>query len=518
MNQDSTSLARSAEVVAESRHAIQGQSNERSLGSLVGRGAMWAMLGNIIMRFASVAVTAVLARLLSKEDFGVFAVSLAVYLVVASLAELGMASAIARSPMEPDDIAPTVTSISILVSVGLGGAMAAFAPVLALGLGQAEAVQPIRVLALCLVLTGFFAVPGAQLVREFRQDRIFLGTVVGFIVANPILILLAINGGGAMAFAWSRVIGQVATGLVFVLSTSKRYRPGWRRPVVGPLLRFGIPLSVAGLVNWTLLNADYLILGRLVDAAKVGVYMIAFNVANWSTAVLGSVLNNVVVPAFGRVRSDKRRLATSLTSASELVALLALPVGAITLALSGPIVITLFGQKWQEATPVLAVLSLYGILYAFSLLYANVLVATGKTLRLLLIQVAWVATLVPAIVFGVRNWGLEGVGWAHVSTIGLIAVPAYAVAALRATGQRVRRLLRAVLRPALAAGVASLGAWLVSQAFDTQWMRLVAGGLIAGLLYVAGVAPIALRHIPDKFVPSWLPSRWRNAAQISAAA
>ena len=109
---------------------------ERSLGSQVGRGALWAVLANITMRFASVAVTAVLARLLSKEDFGVFAVSLAVYLVVASLAELGMASAIARSPMEPDDIAPTVASISILVSVGLGGAMAAFAPLLALGLGQ----------------------------------------------------------------------------------------------------------------------------------------------------------------------------------------------------------------------------------------------------------------------------------------------------------------------------------------------------------------------------------------------
>ena len=105
-------------------------------------------------------------------------------------------------------------------------------------------------LALCLVLTGFFAVPGAQLVREFRQDRIFLGTVVGFVVANPILIILAINGGGATAFAWSRVIGQIATGLVFVLSTSKRYRPGWRRAVVGPLLRFGLPLSLASLVNW----------------------------------------------------------------------------------------------------------------------------------------------------------------------------------------------------------------------------------------------------------------------------
>ena len=56
----------------------------------------------------------------------------------------------------------------------------------------------------------------------------------------------------------------------------------------------------------------------------------------------------------------------------------------------------------------LAVLSLYGILYAFSLLFANVLVATGKTLRLLLIQVAWVATLVPAILVGVNNSGSGG--------------------------------------------------------------------------------------------------------------
>ena len=67
-------------------------------------------------------------------------------------------------------------------------------------------------------------------------------------------------------------------------------------------------LSLANFVNWTLLNADYLILGRVVDAAQVGVYMIAFNVASWSTAVMGSVLNNVVVPAFGRVSEDQRRL------------------------------------------------------------------------------------------------------------------------------------------------------------------------------------------------------------------
>jgi lipopolysaccharide exporter len=495
-----------------------GDPPKRSLGSLVHRGATWAVLANLVMRFASVAVTALLARLLSKEDFGVFAVALAVYLVVASLAEVGMASAVARSSSEPDDIAPTVASISILASGAIGLLMAICAPVLASVLGQPAAAPSIRILSLCVILTGIFAVPGAQLVRDFRQDRIFLATIVGFTVANPILILLAIEGGDATAFAWSRVIGQLASGLVLVLSTSRRYRPGWRRSVVVPLLRFGLPLSVANLVNWSLLNADYLILGRMVDAAQVGVYMIAFNVANWSTAVIGSVLNSVVVPAFGRLNENRSKLGTALTSATELVALLALPIGTMTFVLSGPIIATLFGEKWSDASPVLAVLSLYGILYAFSLLFANVLVATAKTLRLLVVQLAWLGILGPAIVFGLHLDGLRGVAWAHVITISLIAVPAYAIAVLRATGQRGGQLLSVILRPASAAAVAGGGAWLTAHAFDSNWLSLIIGGLVGSFLYLAVVGPILIRRLPDRFIPGWLPARWRNVAQIPGSA
>ena len=108
---------------------------ERSLGSRVGRGALWAVLANITMRFASVAVMAVLARLLSKEDFGVFAVALAVYLVVVQPCRAwhgvghrpvadgtGRYSADHRLHLDPGQR-------------GLGGAMAAFAPMLALGAG-----------------------------------------------------------------------------------------------------------------------------------------------------------------------------------------------------------------------------------------------------------------------------------------------------------------------------------------------------------------------------------------------
>ena len=481
-------------------------SQGRSLRSRVGRGAAWAVLANFTIRFASIAITAVLARLLSKEDFGVFAIAIAVYAIVSSLAELGMGSAVARSASEPEEIAPTVTSISIIISLCLGAGMAIGAPGLASVLGQPEAARPLRILSLCLVLTGVFTVPGAQLVREFRQGSLFLATIVGFLVSNPVLVVLAVHGNGAEAFAWSRVVGQLATGIVLVVCVSRRYWPGWKRYEVVPLLRFGLPLSIGNLVNWSLLNADYLILGRFVDASLMGVYMIAFNVANWTTSMLGSVLNTVVVPAFGRMADHKEQLRRSLVSACQLVALLAFPIGAVSVALSEPIITTVFGEKWREASPVMAVLALYGVLYAFSLLFANVLVATGHTFRLLIMQLSWVAVLVPAMLFGLHRIGLTGVAWAHVVTIGLVAVPLYVVSARRATGIAVGEILVAVRRPAVAAMIAGLVGAVGGQLFSSGWVSLLVGGSLAGLTYLAMVWTLLARWLPSKFVPRWLPT------------
>jgi PST family polysaccharide transporter len=454
-----------------------------SLARRAGTGAVWAAAGNIVVRIAGIVVTAAIARILSPADFGVFAIALAVHVVVGSLAELGMGSAVARSAHEPEDIAPTVTTLSIAVSLLLGATMVALADPVATVVGVPAAADPIRVLSICLVLTGFFAVPGAQLTREFRQDRIFLATAAGFLPANALLIALALDGGGATSFAWSRVLGQIVTGAVMVACLHRRYRPGWRPAVVVPLLVFGLPLSLANLVNWSLLNADYVIIGRLLTETQVGVYMIAFTVAGWSTTVLSSVLNGVIVPSFGRVLEDARLFGSALESAVRLVALVAAPICVVTIVLARPLVETVFGTKWLDAAPVLAILAAYGALFSVSLLFANVLVAVGATGRLLGIQGVWVAVLVPAMVVGIHVDGLVGAAWAHVVTVAVVTLPLYVVAVRRSTGLDLRELPRAVLGPvgaALAAGGFALGCRLL---LDHPAAAVVVGGALAVASY-----------------------------------
>ncbi len=78
-------------------------------------------------------------------------------------------------------------------------------------------------MALCLLFGGMVAVPTAMLGREFRQDRIFLSNVVGFVPGNVVLLVLAFEGVGAMAFAWSRVVAVVFQGIAVTLRRVQRW-------------------------------------------------------------------------------------------------------------------------------------------------------------------------------------------------------------------------------------------------------------------------------------------------------
>ena len=46
------------------------------------------------------------------------------------------------------------------------------------------------------------------MIRDFKQRKIFLANAISFVPSTVLLIILAKSGNGAMAFAWSRVVGQ----------------------------------------------------------------------------------------------------------------------------------------------------------------------------------------------------------------------------------------------------------------------------------------------------------------------
>jgi len=153
-------------------------------------GALWSGLNSVLMRIASVALMIAAARIVAPEQFGVFALAITVHTFLGSLADFGVSSAIARKDLNPDEVAPTATSISIAASLVLGFAMLIFAADIAQSLGSEDAAGPLRVLSIGVVLIGPFAVPAAQLQRNYRQNRVFLANAISFVPSSIVRVWL----------------------------------------------------------------------------------------------------------------------------------------------------------------------------------------------------------------------------------------------------------------------------------------------------------------------------------------
>ncbi|ADX75030.1 membrane protein involved in the export of O-antigen and teichoic acid [Pseudarthrobacter phenanthrenivorans Sphe3] len=465
------------------RQHKKGPTSNADLGSAVRRGAVWTAGSTVLLRLGNIALMAVVARIVSPRELGIFTLAVTVHAVIVSVAELGVASSIARSDLDFDRIAPTVASISIVSSFLMAAPMFIFADSIAAVLGTAAAGPALKILAVGVALIGPFAVPGAQLQRDFRQHVIFWASAIAFVPGSATLVLLALQGSGPEAFAWSRIVGQVVMGVVILAATGRPLVPRLNKSMMRPLLAFGLPLAGANLLSQVLLNADYLFIGPMLGAAELGIYFLAFSIAMWPTAVIGSMLNGLVLPAISAVRRDGGDMAGAVTLGLRTVALIAFPLAAFLSVFSLELVKTIYGPAWLPAAPVLSVLAIYGAVSVVGLFLANVIIASGRTGVLLGVQLCALAVLLPGLPAAIHLGGIQGAALMHVIVVVAVTSPVYVVALRRSTGLRIPALLAALQLPAATTALTGLAAWLVTLALEDPLLKLIVAGNIGMCVY-----------------------------------
>ncbi|KQW48831.1 hypothetical protein ASC77_08875 [Nocardioides sp. Root1257] len=463
------------------------------LAARVRRGLGWSLTGNVVLRLGNVLMSIMVARIVAPEQYGTFAVALTVWTVLGTLAEFGLGADLVRSP-DLERRAPTVATLGMLTSGALAAGMVLAAGPIATAFASPEADGVIRLMAISVALFGLTIVPAARLQREFRQQALLACNLAGIATCSAVTWLLVTNGGGAAALAWGQIANQavIVVGLYLVTSTTPRF--GYVHDVARESLAFCLPLALANLLSWVLLSVDNLIVARALGPVGLGVYVLAFNVSSWPMSVVGSALRVVALPGFSQVGSAEARnraLVRVMGPTAAVAAFLALSLA----TLAGPVVAVLYGDRWLDAATALTGLAVFGGVRVVLDLVATFLIAVGSTVEVLLVQVVWLAVMVPVMAVGVRELGLRGAGWSHLLVAVVVVVPLYLVC-LRRVGVQVGLLARQWVVPfAVAVPAAVATAWTVRTVPGPPFVVLVAGTLTALVTYVLPLGRWSLRSL-----------------------
>jgi PST family polysaccharide transporter len=454
------------------------------------RALVWSFANTVFGKVGTLLISVVIARVLGPDEFGTYAVALVALAAVLSFNELGVSLAIVRWEDDPRRVAPTVATISLAASLLFFAAAWLLTPAFTEAMGDPAATDVVRVMLLCVPLNGLVAASAALLQREFQQGRRTAADQVNVWLGAIVSVVLALLGWGAMSLAVGRVVASLVFSGMLIAFAPAGLRLGWDRRLVGPLLRFGLPLAGASIVVFAVGYADQVVVGAVLGAQFLGFYLLAFNLASFPVAMLSQPIRAVAPAAFSRMQHDPPRMGDGFRAAFRLVLAVALPGCAFIAGAALPIVTFVYGEEWAPAALALQWLALQAVVrIVFELAY-DFLAVLRRSATLMTIQIVWLVLLLPALLLGAQG-GVAGVAIAQFAVAALVLVTGYAWA-LRRSGVDVGALARSTVLPLGAGVVAGAGSAAVSIAVSSPLPALLIAG--TGTLVVVLVTVLLSRH------------------------
>ncbi|MGY1727501.1 oligosaccharide flippase family protein [Geodermatophilus sp. SYSU D01062] len=463
-----------------------------SLFGRAGRALGWSVASTAIGKLSTLAIGVALARILGPEEFGTFAVALVALLAVLSFNELGVSLAIVRWPGEPEEIAPTVATLSVVSSAVTYAGCWVAAPAFSELMGQPGATPTVRLLCVCVLVNGLVAAPAAVLQRHFRQDRKLVADQVTTWVGALTSIGCAVAGAGAISLAIGQLTGAVAGAVLLAAFAPSALRLGFDAGRARALLRFGLPLAGSSIVVFAVGNADRLIVGAVLGPVPLGLYVLAVNLSNWPVAVFSQPVRAVAPATLARLQHDPPAMRSTFLTTAGLLAAVTAPVCALLGGAAEPLVRLVYGAVWAPAADVLPWLAALAVLRVLFELHYDHLVVLARTRVVFLAQALWLAALVPATVLGARVAGAAGAAAASLLVAALVVAPVY----LAAVGREGIAPAAVGARVALPVGVAvAVGAlaWLAAGTVGPDLVALATAAVPA----VAAMALLLYRSRDD---------------------
>lgn len=459
-----------------------------ALGTRISRGLGWSLLGQGVSRAFVFAAGLALARLLAPIDFGEVAAGLTVASVALAINELGVIPALVRGVGEVRSASATAATIAFANSAAIYCAAFLVAPAVARLTNTPGSVGVIRIMALSVLVDGAIAVPLAMLYRDLRTVVQVTAEVGGMAAYAGTALALASFGLDGEAVAWGRVAGAAVTGVVIAAAGRWPARPSFDLSIARSLLTFGFPLAASTAVLESVMNVDYLIVGRELYGAALGVYLLAFNLSSWPVSVLSVAIARVSFAGYSALCDDHERLDRGFAHSVAVALSFTVPLVALLMWLASDLVALLYGPAWMAAAAPLRWLVLIGGVRVMLTMAGEVLAVTGRVGTVLWLRVVWLAALPVPLMVGAEAGGLRGVAMAHV-LVGMVLVVPLFLWRLHNAGFDLAPLARSVARPLLAAMAAVLSMSVLGRLVSAPVTRIVVLGAMGAGVYALALLP-----------------------------
>lgn len=315
-----------------------------------------------ISKYANVVVglivTAVLARLMPPEQFGVVAIATVVISFFSIFADIGLTTTIIQyRELKKNDLS-VLFSMSFYLAIALSCLIFFGGGYLAIYYKEPILKQVCQAMSINLFFTTVSIVPNAIFYREKMFKQIAIRSFIAQFVGGMVAVFWAFYYGGIYALIVGPILSSI---LIFAISYSRfplHFQYRFSLDSISHTFKYSIFQFLFNIINFFSRNMDTLVIGKVLGPSMLGYYDKAYRLMSLPLQNITQVITPVLHPLLSEHNQDSTYLMRTNESITKLLALIGFPMSIWLYFVADELIFLFFGSQWNAAVPVFQLLSL----------------------------------------------------------------------------------------------------------------------------------------------------------------
>lgn len=362
---------------------------EQGLKDKTIKGVTWTALDTILRYGVTFVIGIILARLLTPDEYGLIGILTIFIELFNIIIDGGFANALIRKKDAENIDYCTVFYTNLVLSLLMAILLYSCSSLIANFFQREELIALTKVMSSIVIINALTIVQRARLTKQIdfkTQTKVsFFSSVFSGIVG----ITMAFSGLGV----WALVGQQLSNALMtfILLWCLSKWFPKWQFSWESfqDMWSFGWKLLLSGIFNSLSSQIYNVVIGKCFTPATLGQYTRAHHFGSIFSVNFTSIIQRVTFPVLSSIQDEPNRLKSSY---KRVIKMTVLPTFILMMGLAAcakPLILTLIGQQWDQASVFLQILCFSMMLYPLNSLNLNAIQVMGRsdlTLRINIIK------------------------------------------------------------------------------------------------------------------------------------
>lgn len=322
-------------------------------------GVMYTALAKYSGIVISLVVTAILARLITPEEFGVIAVASIFMNFFSTLTTVGIAPAIVQNKSLTTEDLKSINTFTIYISFVLSLVFILCVPLIASYYDNDIQLKTVLYILSISITTSIAAiVPNALLMKSKQFKFIAMRTFWIQVSMGIVSCICAYAGMGIYALLINPVAGNILLLIVNFIKEPVAVSWRWSNISVKKILGFSIYQMLFNLVYLLYRNIDKILIGKHMSMQTLGYYEKSYRLMLLPLENISTVINPVLHPVLSDYQNDTNYLWNAYLRMIKLLGEIGFYVSVVLYFAAPTIIRVIYGETWEPAIPMFRILSL----------------------------------------------------------------------------------------------------------------------------------------------------------------